>query len=443
MNNHIKIKKIIENYNKVINVSGDKSLSIRFLLLASQAKGVSRAYNLLNSEDVNSTIKCLKTLGVKISKNKDCCKIVGRGIGNFKYKEGIVLDAGNSGTLGRLILALLVQSPSKIKLIGDKSLSKRDFSRVIDPLKKFGVNFYPKDRKKLPIFIKGSKSLKAISFSETKGSAQVKSSVMFAALNVSNETTIKAKKSRNHTENLFKYLKIPISIKKLKKEDHIKISGNKDYKSFNYNVPGDISSSAFFIVLTILSKNSKILIKNININPTRIGVVKILNMMGAKIIFKNIKEYKGEKIANIYVESTSSLKSINCPKELNSSSIDEFLIIFLVAAKAKGISYFKDLGELNQKESPRLNWSSKILNMMGIKTELTNHSIKIYGKPELIISNSIKIKNYLKDHRIFMMSTIAALTCGGKWEIHDPSSIKTSFPSFLKIIKKLNENKKV
>ena len=160
-------------------------------------------------------------------------------------------------------------------------------------------------------------------------------------------------------------------------------------------------------------------------------------MMGAKIIFKNIKEYKGEKIANIYVESTSSLKSINCPNELNSSSIDEFLIIFLVAAKAKGISYFKDLGELNQKESPRLNWGSKILNMMGVKTELTKDSIKIYGQPNLNIKKPIIIKNYLKDHRIFMMSTIAALTFGNEWHIHDKDSINTSFPSFLNVVRKL------
>ena len=159
--------------------------------------------------------------------------------------------------------------------------------------------------------------------------------------------------------------------------------------------------------------------------------------MGAKIIFKNIKEYKGEKIANIYVESAISLKSINCPKELNSSSIDEFLIIFLVAAKAKGISYFKDLGELNQKESPRLNWGSKILNMMGIKTELTKDSIKIYGQPNLNIKKPIIIKDYLKDHRIFMMSTIAALTFGNEWHIHDKDSINTSFPSFLNVVRKL------
>ena len=163
--------------------------------------------------------------------------------------------------------------------------------------------------------------------------------------------------------------------------------------------------------------------------------------MGIKIILKNKKNYKGEKIADIFVESSKNIKAINCPTNLNSSAIDEFLIIFLVAARAKGISYFRELSELNQKESPRLKWGSKILNMMGIKTELTNHSIRIYGDPNLKLIKKIKIKEYLKDHRIFMMSVIAALTYGGQWQIHDSDSIKTSFPSFLRIIRKLNKNK--
>jgi len=262
---------------------------------------------------------------------------------------------------------------------------------------------------------------------------------MFAALNTNGETIIKAKKSRNHTELLFKYLKIPIIIRKTKKFDVIKIKGKKEFAPINYTIPGDISSSAFFIVLTALSKNSKLLIKNINVNSSRIGVIKILKRMGIKISIRSIKDYKGEKVANIFVESADNLKAINCPSKFNSSAIDEFLIIFLVAAKAKGVSYFKNLSELNQKESPRLKWGSKILNMMGIKTELTNHSLKIYGNPKLEIQKKVIIKNYLKDHRVFMMSTVAALTFGGQWEIYDKDSINTSFPSFLKIINKISK----
>ena len=438
MSNFLEIKKKIRSFNKKINVSGDKSLSIRWVLLASQATGKSKAYNLLMSEDVLAAMDAIKKLGIKVNIQKNYCEIFGNGINGFKYKKNLTINAKNSGTLGRLLLGLLIKSPQEIRLIGDKSLSKRDFSRVTLPLQKFGAKFNYKIEGKLPLSILGSQSAKGIKYLENKGSAQCKSSIMLAALNSSGTTLIKAKKSRDHSELLFKYLKIPIRIKKTKKYDFIDIKQPEKIKSFNYQIPGDISSSAFFMVLTTLSKNSSLLIKNVNINPSRTGVIIILKKMGAKIFLKNQKSYRGEKIADILIKSSNNLKAINCPSKLNSSAIDEFLIIFLVAAKAKGISHFKDMSELNQKESPRLNWGSQILNMMGIKTRLTKNSIKIYGKPNLEITKPIIIKNYLKDHRIFMMSTIAALTCGGQWKIHDKDSINTSFPSFLKIVKKID-----
>ena len=432
------IKNKIKKFNKQIQVNGDKSLSIRWVLLASQAIGKSKGYNLLMSEDVLAALDSIKKLGIKFRIHKNYCEIFGNGINGFKYKKNLTINAKNSGTLGRLLLGLLIKSPEKIQLIGDKSLSKRDFSRVTLPLEKFGAKFYYKIKNKLPLSIYGSHLIKGINYFENKGSAQCKSSVMLAALNSSGTTFIKAKKSRNHSELLFKYLKIPIKIKKSKKYDFIKIKQPQKIKAFNYQIPGDISSSAFFIILTILSKNSKLLIKDVNINPSRIGIVTILKKMGSKIFLRNKRNYKGERISDILIKSSINLKAINCPSKLNSSAIDEFLVIFLVAAKAKGISYFKDISELNQKESPRLNWGSKILNMMGVKTKLTKSSIKIYGNPNLEIRKPIIIKNYLKDHRIFMMSTIAALTFGGQWKIHDKDSINTSFPSFLKIIKKID-----
>ena len=425
----------ISQFNTSVKISGDKSLSIRWVLLASQTSGKCLAHNLLMSEDVVAALDSIKKLGIKVKINENSCEIYGNGINGFKYKKKLTINARNSGTLGRLLLGLLIKSPHKIKLIGDKSLSKRDFSRVTLPLKKFGAKFSYKTKNKLPLTILGAQSVKGIRYLENKGSAQCKSSVMFAALNASETTFIKAKKSRNHSELLFKYLKIPIKIKKTKKYDFIEVKKPKKINAFNYEIPGDISSSAFFMVLTTLTENSKLLIKNININPSRIGVVTILKKMGAKILLKNQKNYRGEKVSDILIKSSKNLKSINCPTELNSSAIDEFLVIFLIAAKAKGTSYFRELSELNQKESPRLIWGSKILNMMGVKTDLTKDSIKIYGQPNLKITKQIIIKNYLKDHRIFMMCTIAALTFGGQWKIHDKDSINTSFPSFLKIIK--------
>ena len=435
MKSLLKVNKKINSFIQEIKVDGDKSLSIRWVLLASQTTGKSRAYNLLMSEDVFAAIDSIKKLGIKVKVYKNYCDVFGNGINGFKYKKDIIIDARNSGTLGRLILGLLIKSPHKIKLIGDKSLSKRDFSRVTTPLKKFGVKFFYKKKGKLPLSILGSKSFKDVKYLENKGSAQCKSSVMLAALNSSGTTFIKAKKSRNHSELIFKYLKIPIKIKKTKEYDFIDIKQPKKIKAFNYKIPGDISSSAFFIVLTVLTTDSKLLIKNVNINSSRTGIILILKKMGAKIFLKNKKNYRGEKISDILIKSSKNLKAINCPPELNSSAIDEFLIIFLIAARAKGVSHFKNLSELNQKESPRLDFGSKILNMMGIKTELTKDSLKIHGQPNLKITKLITVKNYLKDHRIFMMSTIAALTCGGKWKIYDKDSINTSFPSFLKIIK--------
>ena len=244
MISYLKINKKIKNFNKKIDIDGDKSLSIRWALLASQSMGKSRAYGLLKSEDVLSTLSCLKKLGLKVKIKNKYCEIIGKGLNGYNYKKNLTLDAGNSGTLGRLLLGLLIHSKKKIKLIGDKSLSKRDFSRVTKPLKKFGAKFYS-NNKSLPLSIMGTEDATPINYFENKGSAQCKSSIMLAALNTSGETSIKAKKSRNHTELLFKYLKIPIKIKKTKKFDFIKVKGNNKIKSLNYKIPSDISSVHF------------------------------------------------------------------------------------------------------------------------------------------------------------------------------------------------------
>tara|TARA_B100000427_G_C15517204_1_gene598725 strand:- start:579 stop:1919 length:1341 start_codon:yes stop_codon:yes gene_type:complete len=435
------INNVIKKFNKKINIDGDKSLSIRFVLIASQAVGKSKAFNLLRSTDVVSSINVLRKLGIKILLKKNYCEVLGNGINGFFYKKNLTLDAGNSGTLGRCILGSLVRSPYKIKLIGDSSLSKRDFSRVVKPLREFGVNFYPKEKKTLPIYIKGTNFIRPINFKEDIGSAQIKTSICLAALNSPGESFLVSKRCRDHTEILFKYLKIPIKIKKKKKYDLIKIKGLKNFKSFNYNIPADPSSSAFFIMLTVLSKNSSILIKNCLVNENRIGFYKILKLMGAKIFFKNKKIYKGEKIADIYCKSSKNLKSINLSKNFNiSSCIDEFISIFIIASFSNGISTFKGMGiEMNKKESPRMDWSFKILKMIGIKTKkIGNHGIKIYGNPNLKLNKKYILKNYLKDHRLAMNAIVLALARGGNWKIYDAKkSIITSFPSFLKIAKLL------
>ena len=441
MSNIVTIKNKVKTFNKAIHVSGDKSISIRWVLFSSIANGTSKAKNLLFSDDVKAAIRTINRLGIKSTFYKNEYKIFGKGIDGYKYKDNITINAENSGTLGRLILGLLVNTPEKIKLVGDKSLSQRDFERVTSPLSKFGVKFKLNKDRYLPLTIKGSSKLKPIKYLEKKGSAQCKSAVIFAGMRTNGTTIIKAKKSRNHTELLCKYLNLPIKVKSKKNFDEIQINKVKNIKPLMYNIPSDISSSAFFIVLTALTKNSKLLIKNVNINPSRTGIITILRKMGVKILNKNIKKYKGEKIADLQIKSPKSIKSINCPSKLNAGAIDEFLVIFLVAAKANGISYFKNLSELDQKESPRLKWGKYILNQIGIKTISTKDSLKIYGNPNLKINKRIIIKNFLKDHRVFMTSIIAALSFGGEWKIYDKDSIKTSFPSFLKIINEIQSEK--
>ncbi len=439
MKKSIYIKQKINFFKKKkIFVSGDKSLSIRFILLSSLGRGKSVAYNILKSEDVLSAIECIKKLGVKINFKNEKCIVFGKGLNGYKFKKNLTLNAGNSGTTARLLIATLINSNQKIKIVGDKSLQKRDMYRVINPLKKFGAKFKSKNGK-LPIEIEGLKNTRPIFYNENIGSAQCKSAVMIAGLKTSGKTKLRCLPSRNHTELMFKnVLKIPIKIHKKNKYDLIELDGLREFNSFNYKIPGDISSAAFFIILTLLSKKKSLTIKNVNINPSRTGIIKILNMMGASIRFLNKKIYKGEINADIFVKSKENLKAINLDPKINSSAIDEFLLIFLAASQCSGISTFRNLSELNKKESRRLDWGIKILNMIGIKTKkIKNDGIKIWGNPNLNLNKEYIIKNYLKDHRIFMVSTIAALVFGGKWKIYDPISFRTSFPSFLKILKTL------
>tara|TARA_A100001011_G_C14230051_1_gene808350 strand:+ start:55 stop:1380 length:1326 start_codon:yes stop_codon:yes gene_type:complete len=434
MPNSIFIEDKIKNFKKTIRVSSDKSISIRAILLASQAVGASKISNLLESEDVLNALRAIKKLGINYKKRGNSYIIYGYGLNGFNVKKKTTINAGNSGTLARLILGLLIKSKNKIKLVGDKSLSKRDFSRVIKPLKLFGANIKSKNNL-LPIEMSGSNFLRPISYDENIGSAQVKSCIILCALNTPGISIINSKNSRNHTELMLKFLKYPIKIDKKKGYDKIFVQGLNQFSGFKYNVPGDISSASFFIVLTLLSERSQIEILNVNINQSRIGIISILNKMGAEIKLKKKRLYNGEKISNIYVRSKKNLKAINCSPKYNSSAIDEFLIIFLVAAKAKGISKFMDLGEMNKKESKRLDLAIKFLKLIGIRVDRIHNDIKIYGNPDLVLSKSYEMKNFLKDHRVFFLSCITALTLGGKWKINDKDSINSSFPNFLKILK--------
>ena len=229
MKNILLIKKKINSFSNSISVSGDKSLSIRWAIMSAQALGKSKAYNLLNSEDVNNTLIALQKLGIKVVRRKSYCEIFGNGLNGFNFNENTIINAQNSGTFARLILGVIAKTKKKIILKGDNSLSNRDFSRVIEPLNKFGVKITSRNNK-LPLKVYGNEYLRPINYQELKGSAQVKSCIMLAALNTPGITKIKCIPSRNHTELLFKYLKLNINIKKKNKFDIIKIKVENNTK---------------------------------------------------------------------------------------------------------------------------------------------------------------------------------------------------------------------
>jgi 3-phosphoshikimate 1-carboxyvinyltransferase len=431
------INKKIKKFNKNISVEGDKSISHRALLISSQCIGPSILKGILESEDVKNTINCLKKLGVKIVKKKNTYIVYGNGLGSFKSPKKKLLYAGNSGSLARMLLALIAAHKNlKVKITGDSSLVKRDMKRIIDPLSKIGCNFYPKNKNTLPITIEGTGMPLAQRHIENIGSAQVKSAILLAGLNTLGLTIIEEKKiSRNHTENLLKSINADIKIKKNKNSNLIFLRGKKNLYSFNLSIPGDPSSASPFIALTLLTPESKLLIKNINCNPTRTGFIQILKKMNANIKIKNLKKKSEELIGDILVKS-SILRPINCPNELVPLAIDEFPLLFIISSLIKGTTKFSGIGELRHKESDRIKTMEMSLNEAGIKTKSTPSSLKIFGNPNLKLDKILNIypKN---DHRIAMSFFCLAQLINGNIKINNFETVNTSFSKFLVTMKKI------
>ena len=432
------IKNKIKKFNKTIKVASDKSLSLRALMLASQCIGISKIKNLLESEDVINCLKALKTLGVKIIKKNNIYFIYGNGLSSFNTKKKITkIFVGNSGTTARLLSGLLSTNVSKFYLYGDKSMNKRDMSRVIEPLKKIGCFFYPPNKTTLPIILEGTSMPLAQRHIEKRGSAQIKSLILLSALSIPGITSVEEKKiSRNHTELFLKKINADIKIKKLKEGNLITLKGQKNLHAFNYTINSDPSSASFFIALTLLTPNSKLMIRDVICNSTRTGFLKILKeKMNANIKIKNLKKISGEPVGNILIKS-SSLKSANCSKKLVPFLIDEYCILFIIAAMTKGISKFTGISELRHKESDRIKSMEIGLNRIGIKTKSTYDSLIIYGNPDIKIRKKLDIFSS-DDHRVAMSWAILGLILGIKIKIHNFETVNTSFPNFLSLIQSL------
>ena len=431
------LKSKIKSFKRIINVDPDKSLSIRSFLIGSICQKVSIAENVLESEDVKNSILTCRKLGVKIIKIKPRkYKIYGKGLGSFYAKKNTQLNFGNSGTLARLLIGLLSTTPNiEVKIKGDHSLNKRNMKEVIKLMSKFGAVFLPKNKFKFPLKIISTSYPIGINF-RAGVSAQVKSAVMLAGLNsFGNTNIIEEEKSRNHTENLLKDNTRAIKIFGDKKK-LIKIYGKKFLKPFQMIVPGDPSSAAFFTALTLLNLKSSIKIKNVGLNSTRTGFYQLLKSQGAKIKFINLKRRNNEIQGDILVRNCK-LKPIKSSKKYYVNSTDEYPILFVIAALTKGVSIFKGIEDLANKESNRIIEMQKILKQIGIRSTFSKNELKIFGKEIINVQNKKIIVPNLGDHRICMSAFVLATLTGIEARIKNFETVFTSSPSFLKIMKLL------
>ncbi len=434
---NLEINNKISSFNKTIEVDADKSMSIRSFLIGAISHNISSANNVLESEDVFSAINCLKKLGVKIKKQKRKKYLIyGKGLGSLTANKNTKLNFGNSGTLARLLIGILSTTPGiEVIVNGDKSLNKRSMKKLIEILNEFGASFSPKNKFKFPLKLISSEMPIGIMF-ESGVSAQLKSAVILAGLNsFGNTKIIEKNRSRDHTENMLLKnsgaLKISNNKNKL-----IMVCGKKYLDPIHMEIPGDPSSAAFFTVLALLNKKSSIKIKNVGLNPTRIGFYQLLKKQGAKIKFEKLKKKNNEIRGNILIKSCK-IKPIHCQKKYYVNTTDEYPILFVLAALTKGVSIFKGIEDLANKESNRIKEMQKVLDQIDIKSVAKKNEFRIIGKGIFDASHKKIVVPNLGDHRICMSAAILALLTGAKTKIRNFETVNTSSPSFLKIVNSL------
>ena len=401
-------------------IPGDKSITHRAIILASMCEDAVTIFNPLLSDDCLSTISVMRDLGVKIDINDKTLIIEGKGIGKFLC-PGKSLNAGNSGTLIRLISGVLAVQDFESEISGDSSLVLRPMNRISDPLNKIGSKVETNNGKP-PIKFKVAKNVQSFNYENILASAQVKSCMILAAMHLDGDSKItELTSTRDHTERLLSYLEYPIK----STNQVVTISGKGELKSKDINIPADMSSAAFFIVASLLKENSKLHIPNVNFNIHRIGVIKVLKKMGARIEIENERSQCNEPIADI-TSYSSHLRPVKIDGEIISSLIDELPILFVACALCDGVSEINDIEELRYKESDRIKVMEDGLNILGVKTTSSNSSLKIYG-------GTIKggIVDCQGDHRVAMAFSIAALVTNKSITILNTENISTSFPNFV------------
>ncbi|CAH2466496.1 MULTISPECIES: 3-phosphoshikimate 1-carboxyvinyltransferase [Bacillus] len=407
--------------NGKIVVPGDKSISHRSVMFGAIAEGTTKVSNFLLGEDCLSTIACFQKLGVQIEQSGNDVTIYGKGLANLQEPKE-VLDVGNSGTTIRLMLGILANTPFHSTIIGDASIGKRPMKRVTDPLSKMNAQIDGRENGQYtPLSIRGGK-VKGMHYHSPVASAQVKSAVLLAGLQGEGVTTVtEPMQSRDHTERMLRAFGCTVDVN----GRTVSLQGGQQLKGADIEVPGDVSSAAFFLVAGAIVQNSKLVLENVGLNPTRTGILDVLTKMGALISINHIRNEEFEPCGDITIE-TSKLKGIEIGGTLIPRLIDEIPVIALLATQAEGITVIKNAEELKVKETNRIDTVVDELGKLGAKIEPTPDGMIIYGKQSLK-GNTV---NSHGDHRIGMMLAIASCIIDGEVKIENSDAVAVSYPKF-------------
>ena len=423
-----------------VSIPGDKSISHRSLILGALAIGQTRITGLLEGQDVLDTARAMVSFGAQVEKVEGGeWYVEGVGVGGFAEPETVV-DCGNSGTGVRLIMGAMATTPINVTFTGDHSLNSRPMGRVTDPLSKFGVATFGRSKGRLPMTIVGARSPIPIQYTVPVPSAQVKSALLLAGLNVPGDTIItETEKTRDHTERMLSSFGAEIKVEDYSNQRLISLSGYSELKGQNVRVPSDPSSAAFPICAAITVEGSDILVPNITLNETRAGLFTTLIEMGANLSFENEREESGEPVADIRACFSPDLQGIEVPPERAASMIDEYPILAVVAANASGETIMRGVRELRVKESDRIEAMAKGLRSNGVSVDEGEDWWIVKGNGAGSVKGGSTCQTFL-DHRIAMSFLILGLSSQKHIEIDDCSPINTSFPNFIQLMRELGAN---
>ncbi len=421
-----------------IIVPGDKSISHRALMFGALAIGQTRISGLLEGEDVLRTAEAMRALGAEITRDGTNWLVSGRGLGGLVEPAG-VLDMGNSGTAARLLAGILSTHPLYTVMTGDASLRKRPMGRVIDPLIATGAQFFAREGNRLPLTILGARDPMPLSYRLPVASAQVKSAVLLAGLNAPGYTVVEEPEpTRDHSENMLRHFGAEITVTDAGHGRHIRLKGQPELRAANIAVPGDPSSAAFPIAAALLVPGSVVTVANVGLNPLRTGLFLTLREMGAKLNVGNQRIEGGEPVGD-FTASFSELRAVDVPPERAPSMIDEYPILTVLCAAARGSSRLRGLSELRVKESDRLTATAAMLRVNGVEVEIEGDDLIVHGTG--IIPGGGLVETHM-DHRLAMSALVMGQTSSQPVHIDDASFIDTSFPGFLKLMRGLGAEMK-